>query len=406
MEAKHTASRIFKVLFILFLVISVLTSAVYLSVSMSVSKAKSDNGIPEMFGKQYVPMMKSGLFETIQPGSIVLIEETYANQLQPGVVILYETPADTDANEVFNGLSLATVQDVSQSEEGGATTFTIKDGTTDELRDIAAESIIGKGVYTLNGMGNALQFVNSTAGLIVLEVVPVSIFLISLILFLVLRPKRGYVDDEEEEILIDSKPQEAAGKMSKENPLFDTDIVSKTVSSASSRTIPEPDIDKPSAPVVSESLMDEFLREEAAAQPHVSETTAAMGITPEVKSQPEESEDDTMDQLLRDLETPAENKNSDHTMEFDLAKLQEQILNDTSNEQSNGILNDLDKQIAELKEPEDSIQFMLHENSIDVNFRNIISMDIEIENHPDGSGFTVKTPNYNAAINIHISKNK
>ncbi|WP_077534421.1 S24/S26 family peptidase [Massiliimalia massiliensis] len=406
MEAKHTASRIFKVLFILFLVISVLTSAVYLSVSMSVSKAKSDNGIPEMFGKQYVPMMKSGLFETIQPGSIVLIEETYANQVQPGVVILYETPADTDANEVFNGLSLATVQDVSQSEEGGATTFTIKDGTTDELRDIAAESIIGKGVYTLNGMGNALQFVNSTAGLIVLEVVPVSIFLISLILFLVLRPKRGYVDDEEEEILIDSKPQEAAGKMSKENPLFDTDIVSKTVSSASSRTIPEPDIDKPSAPVVSESLMDEFLREEAAAQPHVSETTAAMGITPEVKSQPEESEDDTMDQLLRDLETPAENKNSDHTMEFDLAKLQEQILNDTSNEQSNGILNDLDKQIAELKEPEDSIQFMLHENSIDVNFRNIISMDIEIENHPDGSGFTVKTPNYNAAINIHISKNK
>lgn len=406
MEAKHTASRIFKVLFILFLVISVLTSAVYLSVSMSVSKAKSDNGIPEMFGKQYVPMMKSGLFETIQPGSIVLIEETYANQVQPGVVILYETPADTDANEVFNGLSLATVQDVSQSEEGGATTFTIKDGTTDELRDIAAESIIGKGVYTLNGMGNALQFVNSTAGLIVLEVVPVSIFLISLILFLVLRPKRRYVDDEEEEILIDSKPQEAAGKMSKENPLFDTDIVSKTVSSASSRTIPEPDIDKPSAPVVSESLMDEFLREEAAAQPHVSETTAAMGITPEVKSQPEESEDDTMDQLLRDLETPAENKNSDHTMEFDLAKLQEQILNDTSNEQSNGILNDLDKQIAELKEPEDSIQFMLHENSIDVNFRNIISMDIEIENHPDGSGFTVKTPNYNAAINIHISKNK
>ena len=406
MEAKHTASRIFKVLFILFLVISVLTSAVYLSVSMSVSKAKSDNGIPEMFGKQYVPMMKSGLFETIQPGSIVLIEETYANQVQPGVVILYETPADTEANEVFNGLSLATVQDVSQSEEGGATTFTIKDGTTDELRDIAAESIIGKGVYTLNGMGNALQFVNSTAGLIVLEVVPVSIFLISLILFLVLRPKRGYVDDEEEEILIDSKPQEAAGKMSKENPLFDTDIVSKTVSSASSRTIPEPDIDKPSAPVVSESLMDEFLREEAAAQPHVSETTAAMGITPEVKSQPEESEDDTMDQLLRDLETPAENKNSDHTMEFDLAKLQEQILNDTSNEQSNGILNDLDKQIAELKEPEDSIQFMLHENSIDVNFRNIISMDIEIENHPDGSGFTVKTPNYNAAINIHISKNK
>ena len=93
MEAKHTASRIFKVLFILFLVISVLTSAVYLSVSMSVSKAKSDNGIPEMFGKQYVPMMKSGLFETIQPGSIVLIEETYANQVQPGVVILYETPA-------------------------------------------------------------------------------------------------------------------------------------------------------------------------------------------------------------------------------------------------------------------------------------------------------------------------
>ena len=406
MEAKHTASRIFKVLFILFLVISVLTSAVYLSVSMSVSKAKSDNGIPEMFGKQYVPMMKSGLFETIQPGSIVLIEETYANQVQPGVVILYETPADTEANEVFNGLSLATVQDVSQSEEGGATTFTIKDGTTDELRDIAAESIIGQGVYTLNGMGNALQFVNSTAGLIVLEVVPVSIFLISLILFLVLRPKRGYVDDEEEEILIDSKPQEAAGKMSKENPLFDTDSVSKTVSSASSRTIPEPDIDKPSAPVVSESLMDEFLREEAAAQPHVSETTAAMGITPEVKSQPEESEDDIMDQLLRDLETPAENKNSDHTMEFDLAKLQEQILNDTSNEQSNGILNDLDKQIAELKEPEDSIQFMLHENSIDVNFRNIISMDIEIENHPDGSGFTVKTPNYNAAINIHISKNK
>ena len=69
-------------------------------------------------------------------------------------------------------------------------------------------------------------------------------------------------------------------------------------------------------------------------------------------------------------------------------------------------MNDLDKQISELKEPEDSIMFLLHENYNDVNFRNLISADIEIENHSDGSGFTVKTPKYNASITINISKNK
>lgn len=398
MAAKHVAARVFKVLFILFLVVAVLTSAVYFLVAGSMSAAERNGTVPSLFGTSYVPMMREGAFESINAGSVVLIDDNaYVNDVLPGTVILYQTPADSDVNEVMPGLSLGTVQVLNQAEDG-TVSFQVKAGeTAEDLQEISAESLIGTGSWTLNGLGNALEFVNSTTGLIVLVVIPGAIFVISLVLFLVLRPKRGEVEDleeyeededeEEEELYTEKTPVRLKEERAAALPA--SDITRRTVSSATAgEIVPEKEEE---IPVVSESLMNEFLREEEAAP------------TPEPEQNVEE--DDLVESLLKDLETP-ELKDADHTMEFDLAKLQEQILNDTATEQSSEILNDLDKQIAELKEPEDAIKFLLHENSIDVNFRDIISMDIEIENHPDGSGFTVKTPNYTASINISISKNK
>ena len=400
METKHTVSRVCKVLFILFLIISVLTSVVYFSVTSSLTTAEEDNEIPQIFGREYVPMMKTGLFDTIQPGSIVLIEDTFANQVKPGTVLLYNTPADNNANEVFSGLSLATVQSMDQAEEGGAVTFYVKDGNGTELQTVSAESIHGKGVYALNGMGKVMQFVNSTAGLVVFIIVPVFIFVASLVLFLVLRPRKNeYYDKEEFELEI--KADEKTEDIKTENPLFDTDIKSRTLSSSMAQ-----DMSSLRSAQLSEDLFEDNVRSEGSESEN-DDVIALMSQSDSilVDDMQQEEREDEVDQLLKDLET-SNVKSNDHTMEFDLAKLQEQILNDTSSEQSNEILSDLDKQIAELKDPQDSIKFLLQENSIDVNFRNIISMDIEIENHADGSGFTVKTPNYNASITISISKNK
>ncbi|WP_093988583.1 S24/S26 family peptidase [Massiliimalia timonensis] len=417
MSSKHTATRIFKFLFILFLVISVITSLIYLPVFSSVSKAAKTDSVPTLFGKQYVPMMKENTFDSISAGSIVIIEEAYPVNIQEGDVILYRTPANDTSNEVYPGFSLATVQMIETAEDdsGEIIFHTISGNTTPEtaedLTSIQSTDMYGEATMALNGMGNAFQFVNSTTGLIVLEVLPLSLFVIFLVLFLVFRLKiqdqdeeYEYYDDAEEDLASESENE------SSKLPLADTDIRSHTVSSQNAGfMVPDIPQEEKHADTSAFELDDIQAPEE-----HTSEDVAALGIAAAsklaVKTEPEE-EEMSFEDLLKETglenleEEPKTEEGSDHTMEFDLAKLQEQILND-GNAESNEILNDLDKQISELKEPEDSIMFLLHENSIDVNFRNLISADIEIENHSDGSGFTVKTPKYNASITINISKNK
>ena len=189
MSSKHTATRIFKFLFILFLVISVITSLIYLPVFSSVSKAAKTDSVPTLFGKQYVPMMKENTFDSISAGSIVIIEEAYPVNIQEGDVILYRTPENDTSNEVYPGFSLATVQMIETAEDdsGEIIFHTISGNTTPEtaedLTSIQSTDMYGEATMALNGMGNAFQFVNSTTGLIVLEVLPLSLFVIFLVLF-------------------------------------------------------------------------------------------------------------------------------------------------------------------------------------------------------------------------------
>jgi hypothetical protein len=408
MPKNRRAANVFRALFILLLILTILSTAVYSIVALSIQKGKNSDAPPELFGYQYVPYTQEGMFESIPTGSIILFQPAYPDDITAGTVVLYYTPSVSKTNEIYEDFSASTVQTIEQQEDGSIVYY-VKSGALDEVEAISANIVISKGVYKLDNLAGFFLFINSTAGLVCMVAIPWVLTVLFFVLFLIFKPKRIDEDEEDEyEYYDEDEEDDERQEMEARQMISEPQIKSETVSTATEEIYQETTKDEDKEVHVSTQAededsvdytsgyldqddddstpMEEEIPEVGSSELNVAEMGALAASRLAVKTEPEE---ETID---------------DHTMEFDLEKLQEELRKEAFGVgEGMDILADLDQQLAEIQEPEDSVMFILRDQSIDVNFRNIISADIEIKNHADGSGFTIITPNYNAKITIDIT---
>lgn len=501
MGKQSSALKVLKILIVVGIVLTVIGSVIFIPVKLAVSSADGSGNAPSLFGSKFLLMGKQVPAVDIPDGSMVTIKDIDAGSLQPGNIIVFKTPAGYSGNQVYKRLSIGAVYDVDTKDN--TTIFYVlkkdlKDGDDpkEAVFEVSSSLLLGEGSSRIDGIFPALiGFVDSPFGLLLLITLPAGILIISLVLFLILRRRENYEDDYDDDYEEEDEDEDD------EDMLKPSSAVFGKKSLPPEQRLPEPDYsayleDKPpkvqrmSPPTPSgqQDMSLQFSAEpQTAAQPPVAEPKQKNPVQLRFSSPPPTVQQQTVSSLStaetlnslnvenqsngllneKDKELRKEENNMPEEMEFDLSKLQQQIL------QSDQFDPTLDQQMTPpsapvspvqtpppvqpapapspfapaapamgigmpaasvpttgnmpgMKDPnsglmgslsapqpqqapatpasafEDSVIFMLKNDSIDVNFNQIKSQSIQIINHPDGSGFLIKTPKYQADITIDL----
>ncbi len=450
-QKKPIGVRILQVFAILFLIVAVLSSALYFVVSGSISTANKNQTIPELFGHQWVAISDEK-FETgnlVSMNSLVLLEDIDSASVVAGDVVVYDTPADASDNAVYKTFSMGRVSSVDAST--GETMIQIRSLTTGSDLSVAGTSIVGKATTEIVYLGKVFNAIGSSLGLIMFVVFPFFVFIVLQLVVLILRILTGRSGDEDEEEddeddeeskqkkeraekqrkaieahnskrgkYLEQEPLESMSlnfKNKKDGTSQTTEIKSQTVSTV---------VDGEYAAELDQTRSFDFSMDEVqqpAAMPNFDTSAPSYDVPAEtessVSSYDSENTDYTpyldanaysdasaqVDEFLRSLnynEASLEHElMSQSTIEFDMDAIRERLLKEE-------LLKDVDdKDFVKMPETQDmldNILIELKDNAVDFSFQNIKSDDVEIEENNVGDGFSIETPNYRANIKVEIDK--
>lgn len=459
-QKKPIGVRILQVFAILFLIVAVLSSALYFVVSGSISTANKNQTIPELFGHQWVAISDEK-FETgnlVSMNSLVLLEDIDSASVVAGDVVVYDTPADASDNAVYKTFSMGRVSSVDAST--GETMVQIRSLTTGSDLSVAGTSIVGKATTEIVYLGKVFNAIGSSLGLIMFVVFPFFVFIVLQLVVLILRILTGRSGDEDEEEddeddeeskqkkeraekqrkaieahnskrgkYLEQEPLESMSlnfKNKKDGTSQTTEIKSQTVSTVVDGEYAAEVPNANDAAELDQTRSFDFSMDEVqqpAAMPNFDTSAPSYDVPAEtessVSSYDSENTDYTpyldanaysdasaqVDEFLRSLnynEASLEHElMSQSTIEFDMDAIRERLLKEE-------LLKDVDdKDFVKMPETQDmldNILIELKDNAVDFSFQNIKSDDVEIEENNVGDGFSIETPNYRANIKVEIDK--
>lgn len=456
-QKKPIGVRILQVFAILFLIVAVLSSALYFVVSGSISTANKNQTIPELFGHQWVAISDEK-FETgnlVSMNSLVLLEDIDSASVVAGDVVVYDTPAGASDNAVYKTFSMGRVSGVDASS--GETMIQIRSLTTGSDLSVTGTSIVGKATTEIVYLGKVFNAIGSSLGLIIFVVFPFFLFIVLQLVVLILRILTGRDSDEDEEE--DDEDEESQqrkeraekqrkaieahnkrGKYLEQEPLESmslnfknkkdgtsqtTEIKSQTVSTVVDGEYAAEVPDANDVAEMDRTRSFDFSMEEMqpAAMPNFDTSAPSYDVPAEAEtSAPSYGSENTdytpyldanaysdasaqVDEFLRSLnynEASLEHElMSQSTIEFDMDAIRERLLKEE-------LLKDVDdKDFVKMPETQDmldNILIELKDNAVDFSFQNIKSDDVQIEENNVGDGFSIKTPNYRANIKVEIDK--
>lgn len=423
MQQRTPAEGVFKILFIVTLILCVVGTALYLPLKLSTLEARRQGKPPILLGRQFIPYTprEASPYSEIEKDSLVFFVDPSEKPVVQGLVVLYPTPTNgSEQNVVFPGYSMGLVASIDESTNVGTTyEVVINNSTTNPTETVSADSVIGVGSTTIKQMASTFAFITSTTGLVLFVIVPAVLSAAFLIMFLRLRSKRKQTasDDEDEAIATPEPIQQSKSKFAtatlfqQESP----DLIQRQPKSATQHA-DHPKAARPplhtqsfAVPLASQSNQDGFQPPE---QQHNNNQSVHTDFDLEgnMMSNPHEMLDEL--QEVTEMNTPLQEYSD---TELEIERLEEEL-------RKAGVSLDQSEELTQKQErlpqqeaiqPAPSVQtvavtdnrimFILKDNSIDVSFKNIVSNNIDIDYHADGSGFLVKTPKYSANITVVVT---
>lgn len=368
MAVKKTGGyRAMKAVTILFLVLVVLSGALFGLLRFTQYSALENGALPSLLGRQYVIEDNDNLTWLFKPNTLVVatpIDGSTAG-LSQGSVVLY---AGQDANEVFEGYGLSAVT-------GSATVdnvlyWTVNGGRNEADLLILPENVVGQVVFSSDWLGKTLAFWGSDPGLVYCVLIPFGVLVVLWVILLVWkshlrtlsrRPLPGYLEEEEgEPVLMDS------------TPFYQDPILSAPV--------PEPAPSPQSDPGFAPDSRFHYETVPADRQP----TMVIPDLEPQNRPKPVFEEPSLSD-----------------TQEFDVTELKEKLLTDR-------LLRDVEQEdyvkIPDSPKSDETALMSFGKDSVDFDFRHLDFSKLEIYPNEIGQGFTVLTPEYQAVIRLDITK--
>lgn len=435
-KTKKIITRIIKILAVIALIFSILSTSFYFVFNSSIKKANNSGTIPTIFGKEFITVSSDKFNDIVPKGSMVILKSIDVSNLTGTEVLVYETGNTTVDNSVYGKFSLG--RTMKSSDNSQSENVFIQNVITEDSIEVPLSSIKSQAVYQISYVGSLINKVSTNLGLLQFVIMPISLFVILLLILFIIKILSS--DNSEEVQAIDTQDDQKFNlKFNKDDFNDDDEAIyqdrlvrlkdrySDNNNVASTEKI-NLNFEKKEPEVVSEiihssdiindydedsndsdnlSSVDEYEKEnidenipvETMTDNIISKIIDEEKNTSEAEA-PKSSYDDAsaqVDEFLRSLNIDLDSVEHEYmnhtTIEFDMDKINDKLLEqDLSKE---------DKSQALL----DNILIDLKDNALDFRFDSLKSDSIEIKESRKGDGFTIKTPNYKANIKVEIDKN-
>ena len=204
----QTAKKIGSIVISVFMWIIILVSALYAFTTLA---TKDDGSVSNLAGFTPMTVQSDSMSPTFNQGDLIVIKQCDTADLQVGDIVTFHTIVD-------NQYALNTHRIVAVDELNGMHSFTTK-GDNNDIADqhvISDGDIVGQYVFKIPYLGTVMDILSSSAGFLIIIVIPMLLFFIYQVYHLVIvgmSLKRAMAEEDRQKLaaeIVDGEGESAA----------------------------------------------------------------------------------------------------------------------------------------------------------------------------------------------------